>query len=320
MQCRPPALMPGVSCVTNAPTPSTLHSNGKAWYRQALAHQALRQPQAAIAAAQHAAQCMPNATVLALLQQLQSATALPACAIDGRIFPSPLSFTYVPNSHSNYNLLILLHGLGDTQQPFAQLARSMELPDTAAVAVGGPEQVAETGGRAWFAVEWVDDSQGDLTVQVGCIDTLSTTWSVVRKLVSPNHKHSWSRTQHGATRACSGRWHCWATPCRRFMHKQAGHIIACTCLATRRCVDALVRVLTDSGCAGGDCGVAPGSAAGVCGPGAGLVCGGVRDVAARGLCTVGGAARSLRVGSADTRAVGARYAGCCDAAVRGRAC
>lgn len=156
--------------VTTSPIPP---SNGKAWYRQALAYRALHQLQEAHAAAQQAAQCMPNATVLRLLQELTSnAGPLPACPLDSNVILPPLTGTYVPDSasNSNYNLLILLHGLGDNQEPFAQLARRMQLPDTACLALGGPEQVPETGGRAWFAVEWVDDDEGGSSVQV-CVKT-----------------------------------------------------------------------------------------------------------------------------------------------------
>lgn len=76
---------------------------------------------------------------------------------------------FIPTPHGHqYNLMILLHGLGDTQQPFADLARSMMLPDTASLACGGPCVVPETGGRSWFAVEWVDEEEGDgCSVEVG---------------------------------------------------------------------------------------------------------------------------------------------------------
>mmetsp|Transcript_62773 Transcript_62773/g.198812 ORF Transcript_62773/g.198812 Transcript_62773/m.198812 type:complete len:229 (+) Transcript_62773:78-764(+) len=51
-----------------------------------------------------------------------------------------------------HNLLLLMHGLGDTARPYAGLARQMELPLTAAIALPGPMEVPLTeGGRAWFA-------------------------------------------------------------------------------------------------------------------------------------------------------------------------
>lgn len=58
----------------------------------------------------------------------------------------------------DYNLLILLHGLGDKPGPFARLAQQLALPQTASMALPGPLVVPETGGgRAWltaFDDEW----------------------------------------------------------------------------------------------------------------------------------------------------------------------
>ncbi|GAQ84429.1 hypothetical protein KFL_001880220 [Klebsormidium nitens] len=49
------------------------------------------------------------------------------------------------------NLLILLHGLGDTCKPFTTLGKRMNLPQTSILALSGPIQIPETdGGRAWF--------------------------------------------------------------------------------------------------------------------------------------------------------------------------
>jgi predicted esterase len=39
------------------------------------------------------------------------------------------------------NLLVLLHGLGDTATPFGQLGRSLNLPQTATLAISGPESI-----------------------------------------------------------------------------------------------------------------------------------------------------------------------------------
>ena len=49
------------------------------------------------------------------------------------------------------NLLILLHGLGDTPQPYHQLGLRMKLPQTCMLALAGPLQIPLLdGGRAWF--------------------------------------------------------------------------------------------------------------------------------------------------------------------------
>ncbi|KAF9467206.1 hypothetical protein BDZ94DRAFT_1249843 [Collybia nuda] len=51
-------------------------------------------------------------------------------------------FLYTPSDDgTDENLLILLHGLGDTHKPFARLGRQLRLPQTAVLALRAPEQV-----------------------------------------------------------------------------------------------------------------------------------------------------------------------------------
>lgn len=51
------------------------------------------------------------------------------------------------------NLLILFHGLGDSPQRYMQLAKTLALPQTAVLAVGGLQEVPfAEGGRSWFTV------------------------------------------------------------------------------------------------------------------------------------------------------------------------
>ncbi|KAI8368232.1 Alpha/Beta hydrolase protein [Radiomyces spectabilis] len=53
-----------------------------------------------------------------------------------------LRFNYAPSQDGiDLNLLILLHGLGDTMQPFANLGAKLKLPQTAILAVQAPEPV-----------------------------------------------------------------------------------------------------------------------------------------------------------------------------------
>jgi predicted esterase len=45
----------------------------------------------------------------------------------------------------------MLHGRGDTPQPFASLGARMNLPATGVLALSGPREVLFTdGGREWF--------------------------------------------------------------------------------------------------------------------------------------------------------------------------
>jgi len=74
--------------------------------------------------------------------QETSTTVLP------RVKPSPTSsklpgeLFYAPSDDgTDENLLILLHGLGDTHIPFSKLGKSLKLPQTAILALRAPEQV-----------------------------------------------------------------------------------------------------------------------------------------------------------------------------------
>ncbi|KAJ7625082.1 hypothetical protein DFH06DRAFT_1229792 [Mycena polygramma] len=54
----------------------------------------------------------------------------------------PVPFFYAPSDDgTDENLLILLHGLGDTHIPFSKLGRQLKLPQTAVFAVRAPDQV-----------------------------------------------------------------------------------------------------------------------------------------------------------------------------------
>ncbi|KAI0742273.1 hypothetical protein C8Q80DRAFT_1108962 [Daedaleopsis nitida] len=54
----------------------------------------------------------------------------------------PVPFVYnASDDGTDENLLILLHGLGDTQIPFGKLGRQLHLPQTATLALRAPEQI-----------------------------------------------------------------------------------------------------------------------------------------------------------------------------------
>jgi predicted esterase len=79
------------------------------------------------------------------------ADALAACGFPGSIFlPSP----------GARNLLLLLHGLGDQPEPFAQLARKMALPQTASLALRAPIALPfGLAGSQWHAS--FDEASGE---------------------------------------------------------------------------------------------------------------------------------------------------------------
>lgn len=156
----------------------------KGWYRKAVALESFGQLDDAIAASRQGAQFCSSKGLDTQISQLQarltnknehvaaaaaakekatnagqsleafsSGGSLTAEAV-AKLLPSELRSKHsFQNSHDgvNSNLLLLFHGLGDTPDKFAELARSMQLPQTAALAVGGPLEVPlSNGGRAWF--------------------------------------------------------------------------------------------------------------------------------------------------------------------------
>jgi len=79
---------------------------------------------------------------------IQETVATSQTALLPRTKPSPKSskvagqFFYAPSDDgTDENLLILLHGLGDTHVPFSKLGKSLKLPQTAILALRAPEQV-----------------------------------------------------------------------------------------------------------------------------------------------------------------------------------
>ncbi|KAJ7130259.1 hypothetical protein C8R44DRAFT_775200 [Mycena epipterygia] len=83
----------------------------------------------------------------------------PADNSSPRVKPAPrtekiaVPFFYAPSDDgTDENILILLHGLGDTHVPFSKLARQLKLPQTAVLAVRAPDQVPflYEESYAWF--------------------------------------------------------------------------------------------------------------------------------------------------------------------------
>ncbi|KAG0704137.1 hypothetical protein DFH29DRAFT_393054 [Suillus ampliporus] len=91
-----------------------------------------------------------------------------ASALSSRVKPAPQTssirtkFFYSPSDDgTDENLLILLHGLGDTNLPFARLGRSLKLPQTATLALRAPDVIPFLYEQAF---QWYPsfDQLGDL--------------------------------------------------------------------------------------------------------------------------------------------------------------
>lgn len=82
-------------------------------------------------------------------------------------FPPSLTYTLIPSAtppaKPSQNLLILIHGLGDTHTPFATLGSNFNLPETACLAIRGPTPLPfEITGFHWGDDIIFDQSTGGL--------------------------------------------------------------------------------------------------------------------------------------------------------------
>ncbi|KAF8639233.1 hypothetical protein AX17_001718 [Amanita inopinata Kibby_2008] len=65
----------------------------------------------------------------------------------------PVPFTYIPSDDgTDENLLIILHGLGDSHVPFAKMGRQLKLPQTAVLSLRAPDQIPylEEDAFQWY--------------------------------------------------------------------------------------------------------------------------------------------------------------------------
>ncbi|KAL8280142.1 hypothetical protein RQP46_007472 [Phenoliferia psychrophenolica] len=96
-----------------------------------------------------------------------------------------LSFSYSSAADRDTNLLILFHGLGDTKAPFASLAKSLNLPQTATLSLQGPQRVPlleEEAYQWWHSF----DELGELIPNPNPTPTLATLIAFLTHLTTPS--------------------------------------------------------------------------------------------------------------------------------------
>ncbi|KAG6878007.1 hypothetical protein C0992_008754 [Termitomyces sp. T32_za158] len=93
----------------------------------------------------------------------------------------PFSYT-ASDDGTDENLLILLHGLGDTHLPFGNLGRQLKLPQTAVLALRAPEQVPFLYEPAF---QWYTsfDGLGELIERPNPTSALDLLEKVIRHLI-----------------------------------------------------------------------------------------------------------------------------------------
>lgn len=90
-------------------------------------------------------------------------------------FPAYLHLSVTPPPQSSpqlSNVLVLLHGLGDTNASFTNLGKQLSLPETTCIAVQGPAPLPfELGGFHWGDDVQFDQSSGNMELDTGFIKT-----------------------------------------------------------------------------------------------------------------------------------------------------
>ena len=98
---------------------------------------------------------------------------------------SNTSLSIIPPTASKepINVLVLLHGLGDTKKSFKTLGKQLALPETACIALQGPSLVPlSTGGAHWRDDLIFDSSTGELDLDTSFKNATDT---VVRRVLQP---------------------------------------------------------------------------------------------------------------------------------------
>jgi len=125
----------------------------------------------------------------------------------------PVPFSYsASDDGTDENLLILLHGLGDTHLQFAKLGRQLRLPQTATLALRAPERIPFLYDEEAF--QWYDsfDNLGELLTRPNPTPALDLLSKVLEYLIrecswSANKIHLFGFAQGGSVAAELGvRW------------------------------------------------------------------------------------------------------------------
>ncbi|KAJ4293622.1 hypothetical protein N0V90_008906 [Kalmusia sp. IMI 367209] len=95
-----------------------------------------------------------------------------------------LSITPPPSSQPPTNILILLHGLGDTHTSFTRLGTQLSLPETACIAVRAPAPLPfDLGGFHWGDDMIFDQTTGEMDVDTGFKVSASLLLTIIRDVL-----------------------------------------------------------------------------------------------------------------------------------------
>ncbi|KAL6780805.1 hypothetical protein ACKKBG_A08535 [Auxenochlorella protothecoides x Auxenochlorella symbiontica] len=135
--------------------------HAKSSFRAAQALEAMQDPRAAVVSLRECLSRQPGSDpAKALLRRLQAQLSV-QCQAPGAdelrraacvTPPTGWDWRYMPSQDGcSQNLMLMLHGLGDSPEPYASLAQSLKIPQTDFLAIRGPLAVPFTeNGRCWY--------------------------------------------------------------------------------------------------------------------------------------------------------------------------
>ncbi|KAL8656402.1 MAG: hypothetical protein Q9226_002680 [Calogaya cf. arnoldii] len=85
-------------------------------------------------------------------------------------FPKSLNISIIPppSAQTPVNILLLLHGLGDSNIPFINLAKQLSLPETTCISIQAPSPLPfDLGGFHWGDDITFDQSKGTMDYDTG---------------------------------------------------------------------------------------------------------------------------------------------------------
>ncbi|MCJ1294627.1 hypothetical protein MMC34_006185 [Xylographa carneopallida] len=95
-----------------------------------------------------------------------------------------LTVTPPPQSQAPVNVLILLHGLGDTNRSFSNLGKQLALPETVCISLQGPTPLPfDLGGFHWGDDIIFDQATGQMELDTGFSKITRILTSVIEALV-----------------------------------------------------------------------------------------------------------------------------------------
>ncbi|BFZ59937.1 hypothetical protein YB2330_000959 [Saitoella coloradoensis] len=125
---------------------------------------------------------MPPTTVADAEPRLPKREDFPSSLIAG-IVPHP------PSSGPLTNLVIFLHGLGDSHLSFARLAHHLQLPETACVSIQGPKAVPMLEEGYWMWTEDIEFGSDGNVSDDGDFTTARTGLHELIKVLTKDKKH-----------------------------------------------------------------------------------------------------------------------------------